>query len=327
MTTPRVINEQDLRANVCMDETALEAVTDAFRWHHRKLVAMPPVMRIAATDRHGDVDVKSAYVRGMEIFAVKIASGFYENEKRGLPFGGGLVVVLSAETGFCEAVLLDNAYLTDLRTGLAGAVAARLLAPAAVETAGIVGSGVQARYQLRCLRLVRNLDRVLVWDRRPERAQAYVDEISKTECLPVEAVNLEQLVRSSQIVITATAATTPLIRADWLHPCLHITAVGADMPGKQELEADIMRKADIKACDSIEQCLVGGELQHVVKEPGAARSLGVIELGAVVEGAAKGRATDEQLSVCDLTGMGVQDTAIAALALRVMAQRVPRPSL
>jgi ornithine cyclodeaminase len=272
-------------------------------------------MHIALIDRHGDVDVKSAYVRGLDFFAVKIASGFYDNEKRGLPAGAGLMVVLSAETGFCSAVLLDNAYLTDLRTGLAGAVAARQLAPASVETVGVIGTGVQARYQLRCLRLVRNIERVLVWGRRSERVQAYVDEMSESEGLPVQAADLEGLVRASQVVITTTAATAPLVSAAWLHPRLHITAVGADLHGKQELEAQVLRAADVVVCDSIAQCLAGGELQHVAKEPAEAKSMGVMELGAVVDGAVPGRCSEDQVSVCDLTGMGVQDTAIAVLAL------------
>lgn len=321
MTSVRILNEQELRACVAVDQAALEAVADAFRWHHQGLVSMPPIMHVALEDRHGDVDIKSAYVRGQESFAVKIASGFYDNEKLGLPFGSGLMVVLSAETGFCRALLLDNGYLTDLRTGLAGAVAGRALAPEQVETVGVLGTGMQARYQVRSLQLVRTFKRVLVWGRRKERVRAYIDEMSQVLKVPVEAADPEQLVRAAQVVITTTASTTPLLRAAWLHPALHITAVGADFHGKQELDAEILRRAELVVCDSIPQCAIGGEIQHLGLDPDKIRATGIVELGGVVEGAVPGRTQADQISVCDLTGMGVQDTAISTFALRQAAAR------
>ena len=185
---------------------------------------------------------------GSDHLAVKVASGFFNNPGLGLPSGGAMVVVLSAKTGFCEAVMLDNAYLTDLRTGLAGAVAARHLAPETVRTVGVLGSGAQARYQVRALRLVRNFERVLVSARDAGRTAAYAVEMSESLELPVEATTPEALVRESELVITTTPVRSPIVDAAWLHPGLHITAMGADLPGKQELDPEVLRGADRVVC-------------------------------------------------------------------------------
>ena len=308
-----VLTEAELRACVGFDAEALRAVEDAFTWLSEGKVEMPPVMHIEVAEHHGDIDIKSAAVRGQDHLAVKVASGFFENPKLGLPSGGAMVVVLNARTGFCEAVMLDNAYLTDLRTGLAGAVAARYLAPETVHTVGVLGSGAQARYQVRALRLVRGFERVLVSSRDPGRTAAYAAEMSESLGLPVEAAATEALVRESDLVITTTPARAPLIDAAWLHPGLHITAMGSDLPGKQELDPEVLRRADRVVCDRREQCLTMGELQHAAALLEGENA--PVELGELTSGRARGRRSENEITVCDLTGTGVQDTAISCLAL------------
>ena len=308
-----VLTESELRACVGFDERCLRMIEDAFTWISEGRVEMPPVMHIEVADHHGDVDIKSACVRGLDHIAVKVASGFFENPRIGLPSSGAMVVVLSAKTGFCEAVMLDNAYLTDLRTGLAGAVAAQYLAPETVRTVGVLGSGAQARYQVRALRLVRDFERVLVSARDAGRTAAYVTEMGERLGLPVETAPPEALVRESDLVITTTPARSPIVDAAWLHPGLHITAMGADLPGKQELDSEVLRRANRVVCDRREQCVAMGELQHAADllEGGHAP----VELGDLTSGRAPGRQSADEITVCDLTGTGVQDTAIASLAL------------
>ena len=308
-----VLTESELRACVGFDPDCLDTIEDAFTSLSEGKVEMPPVMHIEVAEHRGDVDIKSACVRGLDHLAVKVASGFFDNPKLGLPSGGAMVVVLSARTGFCESVMLDNAYLTDLRTGLAGAVAARHLAPGKVRTVGVLGSGAQARYQVRALRLVRDFERVLVSARDAGRTGAYVEEMSEALALPVQAATAEELVRESDLVITTTPARAPVVEAAWLHPGMHITAMGSDLPGKQELDPEILRRADRVVCDSRSQCRAMGELQHaasLLDGDGAPA-----ELGEVTSGVAPGRQSPEEITVCDLTGTGVQDTAIACLAL------------
>lgn len=313
-----VYSAQQLARHVPMSTSALEAVERAFRWLAEGLASMPPVMHIEV-GRRGDVDIKSAYIEGEDRFAVKIASGFIENPRRGLPSGSGLMVVLSAQTGFCEAILLDQGYLTDLRTGLAGAVAAKYLAPETVTTVGVVGSGVQARFQVEALRLVRDFERVLVWARHAQHGTAYLDDMTRRLGRGVEVEltpDLGRLVRESQCVVTTTPSREPLLRAEWLHPGLHITAMGSDLPGKQELEAEVLRRADLLVCDAVSQATRLGELQHVSPE----RAGAAIELGETTIGRHSGRTSDDQITVCDLTGVGAQDTAIALFALEQFAR-------
>ena len=311
-----ILTEAELRRCVSIDEAALATVGDAFTWLAQGKVEMPPIMHIEIADHNGDVDIKSAYVRGLDGFAVKLASGFFDNPELGLPSGSGMVVLFSAKTGRCESVLLDNGYLTDLRTGLAGAVAAQHLAPSKVATVGIVGAGVQARYQLLGLRLVRAFERVLVNSRDAAKAQAYCQEMQAQLGVPVLVVDtIEQLVRQSQVIVTTTPAREPLIEAQWLQPGSHVTAMGSDLAGKQELAPKVLALADILVCDSIAQCAGMGELQHALASGVLVDTDTVLELGEITSGARPGRETPTQITVCDLTGTGVQDTAIALAAV------------
>jgi ornithine cyclodeaminase len=292
----------------------LAAIESPFSWLEQGRASMPPIMHIEVRGL-GDVDVKSAFIEGLPYFAIKIASGFYGNAERGLPAGSAMMVLLNSETGFCEAVLLDNSYLTDLRTGLAGAVAAKYLAPAAVGIVGVLGTGTQARYQVRCLRLVRDFRRVLVWGRSRKQAAAYADELRQDGEFEVSvAASAEQVVRACDVLITVTPSDRPLVKAAWLRHGQHVTAVGADFPGKQELEAEVLRTADRVVCDRLSQCRQNGELQHVTEQGELPAGLQVVELGELTTGQKQGRQSPEELTVCDLTGTGVQDTAIANLA-------------
>ena len=313
----RVLNEEELRRVVGINEEALDAVEQAFTWLQEDRVDMPPIMHISASDKNGDIDVKSAYVSGMPYIAIKIASGFYENPQRGLPAGSAMMVLLSADTGFCEAVLLDNSYLTDLRTGLAGAVAARYLAPSEVDTVGVIGTGVQARYQVECLALLRRFSKLRVWGRNREHAKRYADDMAARHGLDVTVCDIpDDVAQGAQVVITCSASSEPLLTARALHPGLHITAVGADFPGKQELDAEILRRADILVCDRLSQCRANGEIQHLLADGELPTGIDLVELGELTTGVRQGRTSDTEITVCDLTGTGVQDTAIANLAYR-----------
>ncbi|HEX7720044.1 MAG TPA: ornithine cyclodeaminase family protein [Woeseiaceae bacterium] len=313
--------ETELRQVVGINAAALAAVKSAFSWLEEGRVSMPPIMHIEARGR-GDVDVKSAFVEGLPYFAIKIASGFFGNAERGLPAGSAMMVLLNSETGFCEAVLLDNSYLTDLRTGMAGAVAAEFLAPSAVGTVGVLGTGTQARYQVRCLRLVREFNRVIVWGRSAQKARVYAEDLQQDGEFEVTvAASAEEVVRACDVLITTTPSERPLVKAAWLRAGQHVTAVGADFPRKQELEAEVLRKADRLVCDRLSQCRENGELQHLAQKGELPAGLQVIELGALTMGKKKGRQTQAELTVCDLTGTGVQDTAIANLAYSEALQR------
>ncbi|UUP15963.1 cyclodeaminase [Nitratireductor thuwali] len=316
-----ILTEAELRKTVGLDVQAVDVVEKAFAALGTGKVVMPPILSMAIPDAHGEVDVKTAYIPGFEGFAIKVSPGFFDNPKLGLPSLNGLMILFSARTGLVEALLLDNGYLTDIRTAAAGAVAARHLAPQKVETAGVFGTGVQARLQMEAAHLARPFRKALVWGRDRAKAQVCARDIAERLGIDVVAeTDPEKVVAESQLVVTTTPAEEPIFKADWLHPGLHITAMGSDQEGKNEIDPAALAKADIFACDRVSQCEKLGELRSAIAA-GLWNRQAPPELGEIVNGVKKGRESDDQVSICDLTGTGAQDTAIATYALE-MARRV-----
>jgi len=310
-----ILTEGEIRKCVGMDLEAIAVVEEGFTRLADGEVTIPPIVRVDIPENKGEVDVKTAYIQGRDSFAIKIASGFYENYLLGLPSGSGMMVLVSVKTGVPEAVLLDNGYLTNVRTGTAGAVAASYLARERIDTAGVIGSGTQARYQMMALKLVRDFHRLMIYGIIPEEVEEYASEMALVLGVEiVKAEDVETVVRGSDIVVTATPSRDPYLKAEWLHPGLHITAMGSDAEEKQELYADVLRHADLLVCDLKSQCFRLGELHHGLEEGIVSQDDEIIELGELTSGQKPGRRYDEEITICDLTGVGVQDTGIALLA-------------
>lgn len=307
-----IIDETDIRAAIREPE-ALASAEKAFRSLAEGTVELPPPMGLEIPEVEGEVHVKSAYLKGSPIFAVKIASGFYQNSARGLPSGSGLILVFDASTGFPIALLDDHGYLTDLRTAAAGALAARLLAPPRLTTVAVLGSGIQARFQLRALAGVRRWQRAQAWSPNPQHLSQYCREMEQELALPFRpATSPEAAIRGADLVITATPSRTPLLDADWLAPHATVIAVGSDGPDKRELPTAALVRAQKIVVDRVSQCLALGEVHHAVEE-GALEAASIhAEIGDVLLGRRAGREADE-LIICDLTGVGAQDAAIAEL--------------
>jgi len=317
-----ILTEADIRSCLDLDEEVFSAVADGFTSLAAGEVTVPPIVRIDVPDHEGEVDIKTAYVRGLDSFAIKIAAGFFQNYRLGLPTGSGMMVLVSARTGRPEAVLLDNGYLTDVRTGAAGALAARHLARKRVETAGVIGSGMQARYQIRALKQVRDFRRLMVYGIVPDQVEEYAAEMASVLGVEVvKAANAETVVRNSDVVVTCTPAKEPYLKAEWLHPGLHITAMGTDSEDKQELYADALGRADLLVCDRKSQSFRLGEFHNGLEAGVISRDDPIIELGELTSGREPGRKSDKEITICDLTGVGVQDTAIALLAYQKAMER------
>lgn len=272
-------------------------------------------MRIDIPDNNGEVDVKSAYIKGSDKFAIKIAAGFFDNFKFNLPTGSGIMLIVSAVTGNIECIILDNGYLTDLRTGIAGAIAAKYLAQEKIYSVGVIGTGMQARYQIYGLKSVRDFKKLLVFGIVPEEVKKYVSEIKNELGIDVrECKSVKDVVQNSEVVITTTPSKNAYLHPDWLHSGLHITCMGSDAPYKQEINPDVFGKVDRIICDSRDQCFSFGELHHA-QNAGTIKNINeVIELGEIISGKNKGRINNNDITICDLTGVGVQDTKIALLA-------------
>ena len=317
-----ILRENEIRECVGMNQEAVDAVAMGFTRLVEGKVSLPPIIRVDVEASQGEVDIKTAYIEGLDHFAIKIASGFFGNPAIGLPYGSGMMVLMSAKTGFLEAVLLDNGYLTDLRTGIAGAIAAKHLAPVRIKTAGVIGSGVQARYQIRGLQLVRDFQRLMVYGIIPDEVERYASEMTKELGVEVNiSDNPEQVFRQSQFVVTTTPSREPFTKAAWLHDGMHITAMGADGEHKQELFADVLGKADRIVCDSKSQCFRLGELHHALKAGVLSEDSDIAELGELTAGSKTGRQNDQEITICDLTGVGVQDTTIAVLTYQKAISR------
>ena len=310
-----ILHEAQLHEAVKLDLAAIDVVEEAFRALARGNVVMPPVLSMEFKEANGEVDVKTAYIPGFDSFAIKVSPGFFDNPKLGLPSLNGLMIVLSAKTGLVEAVLFDNGYLTNVRTASAGAVAARHLAPKNVETAGVIGAGVQARLQVEAAHLVRPFKNVLVWspdDALNKECAAAIEEATGASVTIADGA--EQVVANSQLVVTTTPATKPVLQADWLHSGLHITCMGSDQSTKNEIDPQALAKADLYVCDRVAQCEKLGELR-TAREHGFLSDITPPELGEVISGDKPGRGNDDEITICDLTGTGAQDTAIANFAL------------
>lgn len=308
-----ILTEGDLRSLVPLDLAAVQCVEAAFEALATKPVAMPPILRLDIPEHRGEVDVKTAYVPGIDHFAIKISPGFFNNPALGLPSTNGMMVVLSARTGLVEALLLDNGYLTDVRTAAAGAVAASHLARKEARVAAILGAGMQAEMQLRAAALVRPLTEARIWARDLARAEVLARRLDLG--FPVRAcATVAEASAGADIIVTTTPATAPILGLGDVPAGAHVTAMGSDAEHKNEIAPALLAAARYVA-DRLSQTRVLGELRHAIAAGVAQGAGAALELGAVIAGHEVGRRSSEDITLADLTGTGIQDTAIAALAL------------
>ena len=308
-----ILSESEIRELVDA-EMARVAIGGAFRALHRGEATLASVISLPFRDPEGVAHIKAGHIHDDAVWTVKV-SGDFNSADGGVTLHSGLMLVISATDGSLVGVLGDNGFLTELRTGAAGAIAADALARRDVTTAAVVGAGSQARYQLEALREVRPIDRVHVASRSPERARVFVDEIASLGLAARLFDSVQEAVRGAGIVITTTPSIAPLVEADWLDPGTHVTAVGSDEPSKQELAPDVLARASVIAVDDRRQAAGFGELHHAIKA-GLRTEEDAVTLGELLEGVVPGRTTDDDITVADLTGVGVQDAAIAALVVR-----------
>jgi ornithine cyclodeaminase len=315
----RVLDGEDVRRLVGMQD-AIAAVREALAAADRGRAIMPAPLDLRLPEADGELHVKGAYLTGAPVFAVKTATGFYRNAERGLPVSGGMTLIYDAETGQLRMLVLDGGLLTELRSAAAGAVAADLLGRRDARSVAVIGAGLQARFQLEALRQVRAVEQVRVWARRPAAADEFVREIAASGVSASAAESARDAVDGAALVITATSSSRPLIEAGWLAPGSHVTAMGSDMPHKHELDPRIIAAADKYVPDSVATTAASGELHHAI-EAGLFDAASVYgELGGLASGRLPGRERDDELTVADLTGLGVQDAAMAVLVDRLAAE-------
>lgn len=283
MAEMRILTEADLRQIIALDLESVACVEDAFRALASGGVSMPPILRLDIPAERGEVDVKTAYIPGLDSFAIKVSPGFFNNPSIGLPSTNGLMIQFSAKTGLIEALLLDNGYLTDVRTAAAGAVAAKYLARENARVATIIGAGMQAGMQLEALKLVRPISEARIWARNFDSAKKAAQNFTEKLGIPVTAIaGAKEACDGTDIIVTTTPSETPLIKAEWLAPGQHVTAMGSDAEHKNEIDPTLFQRSIIYVADSLSQTRRLGELHHAISAGIVAADTVFPELGQIV---------------------------------------------
>jgi len=306
-----ILNKKDIITHVKLNEDLIPIIEDAFKSLSKGKTVMPPIMRIDIEKYHGESDIKAAYVEGLDSFAIKIASGFFDNPKIGLPSSNGLMVLLDSETGVIKSVLLDEGYLTDTRTAIAGAIAAKYLSNQDASNLGIIGAGIQARLQLKAILLVRKINKINLWARDKVKVDEFIDSLKDLKIDINISESCKELASSSDIILTTTPSKKPLLEFDWIKKGTHITAMGSDAEQKNELHPAMIKLCDKYIPDNQPQTTILGELHHAIKENIISPDHKFYDLGSIIIDPSLGRKNKEDITICDLTGTGVQDTAIA----------------
>ena len=287
-----------------------EIIAAGFVDYSQGKAVIPPVGELVFTAPPGDTHIKYGYIKGRDNYVVKVASGFYQNNLLGLPSGSGLMLVFSQKTGFLQSILLDDGYLTNVRTAVAGLLCSRLFAPQNITSIGILGTGEQARLQAIYSARETGVTEIKVWGRNISQIDTYVSDMQALGFTVSIKETPAQLAAACRLIITTTPAEFPLLQADDIRPGTHITAIGSDTPEKQEMAIDILAKADLLVTDSLIQCQSRGEIAQALKAEVINLSQ-VQELGNIIMNPEKTVRKDGEISVADLTGVAVQDIQIA----------------
>ena len=317
-----VLTSNEIKKCVQLNGQLIPIIEDAFKSLALGKTTMPPILRLDIEKYHGESDVKAAYIDGLDSYAIKVASGFFNNPNLGLPSSNGLMILLDSKTGMLKSVLLDKGYLTDVRTAIAGAIAAKHLSNPESSNVGIIGAGIQAKMQLEALLLVRNIKTAYIWSRDSKKTNKFVQNIKdKINIKIIACESPEQTVNLSEILITCTPSKSPIIKSEWLKKGLHITAMGSDAEMKNELDPKIIKDCDYYIPDSQSQTSILGELNHAIKAGLVSSEKKYNELGSVIINSNLGRRNINDVTVADLTGTGVQDTAIARHTYKISADK------
>ena len=292
------------------DIDVVDVIAQGFKALSEEKVVIPPIGEMLFPDVDGELHIKYGAIKGDEDFVVKMATGFFQNPSIGLSPFSGCMMVFSQKTGHISSVLLEEGELTNHRTAAAGAVAAKCLAPKNVSMIGIVGTGVQSRLQALYLQKITDCRNLVVWGRNKDKAELAAVDMQKMGYEANVIENLNDLCKVSQIIVTTTPATSPLLKREMITPGTHITAMGSDTSDKCELSPEILDLADIVAADSIEQAIQRGEISQALKA-GKCNKDKLVELGSIIIDPSKGHTNDQQITIADLSGVAIQDIMIA----------------
>ena len=310
----RIVSLEEIKA-VLPKIDLMQEIETGFSAYSNGEVVVPPVGELNFENPPGDVHIKYGYIRDDDVYVIKIASGFYQNKLLGLSNGQGMMLVFDQKSGKPLGLLQDEGYLTDVRTAVAGAICAKYLAPNNIEAIGIIGTGVQARMQLEYLKNVTDCRSAIVWGRSVSALDQYKIRMADSDFIIETTIALDQVTENCNLIVTCTASEKPIIRKGHITGKIHITAMGSDTPNKQEIDSNVLSKADLIIADSRSQCEVRGEIHHAIRNKKVSMD-SIIELGEIINGDRQGRTTSSEVTVADLTGVAVQDIQISKAVLK-----------
>lgn len=316
-----LLKQEEVSKLICMSDV-IESVEEAYRAFNSGQVVQPDYMSIHLPAPRGEIDFKLGYYQGNETISMKVSSGAFVNNPAayGVPSGMGTILLFDARSGALICVM-DGSLITGLRTGACGAVSVRALARKDAKSITAIGTGKQARMQIRAIREVMRIEQIHAWNRSAPSLAAFKADIEGEFGIPVVVADSAQAaVEQADILITTTRGTGSLVQAGWVRPGTHIIAIGTDQRGKQEFEPEVFRNAKV-VNDSIAQCTAKGETWHPLDKKIIAQADIHAEMGEILLGRKPGRENDEEITIFDSTGMAIQDNTTAARIYRNARER------
>jgi alanine dehydrogenase len=305
-----LLNQSQISGLLTMREV-IESVETAYKVHAERKVQMPAKKYLFYKKFKGDLRIMPCFIRGMDESGVKNVNVHPDNPRKfGLPTVMAMIELVDPQTGFPISVM-DGTWITNMRTGAAAGVATKYLARDNSEILGLVGAGVQATTGLEAINEVMDIKEVRVSCRTCQTRENFAKEASEKYGIEVKAVDtIKEAVKGADVLLTTTPARESVVKSKWVDDGTHINAMGADAPGKQELDSHVLQKAKI-IIDCWEQASHSGEINIPVHEGLVRRSDIQGKIGDVITGSVPGRTSDDEITVFDSTGLAVQDIVTA----------------
>ncbi|SHJ20462.1 ornithine cyclodeaminase family protein [Lutispora thermophila] len=315
-----LLSLKDVRQALSMKEV-ISAIEEGYIAYYREKVQQPDIVSIEIPRNNGETDIKSCYNELNEIISVKVASGFYNNGKiNHLPSMIGTILLYGGRTG-APLCIMDGSLITGIRTGAAGAISSKLLARKDSKTVAVFGAGGQARMQIYALCEVMNIEEVRVYSNNKEELPKYKQDIEEnTKVKVILCDTVEKAMEGADIAISTTPSKKYYIDKSCVRTGMHIVAVGADMPGKNEWEPEVFRGAKI-VNDSIAQCISRGETRNAIIAGVIKESDIYGEIGQLLAGEKPLRENDDEITIFDTTGMGIQDNVTAVMVYELAKRK------
>lgn len=315
-----ILNKEEIKQLINMKD-AIHSVEKAYRIYGDNRLEQPPIVSIEAEAHNGELDIKSCYSKEDETISIKSASGYFDNErKHNLPTMLASIMLLDGTTGYPYCIM-DGGLVTGYRTGAAGGLSAKLLARPESETVSVIGAGGQAKMQVLAIKEVLDIKTIKIWSRNRDEMKSYKDEVeSLIDVNVIICETPEEATLETDIIVTTTPSKSAIIKDEWVRKGTHIIAVGADMPGKQELESALFKRAKIYV-DSKDQCLERGETRNAILSKHINEATIDGELCQILMNQVSARTSSADITIFDTTGMGIQDTVLSVELYRLAKEK------